>query len=89
MGHDTKSKSKYWKQEAKASAKKIEWVEKERNEAKVARLTVVAAGDAKARVKDDLTRAQDTLAATEEEEHRLGAEVTRMAVERTSLLLEL
>ena len=64
------SKSKHWKQEAKAGAEKIEREEKERDEAKpkakVARLTAVAAGDAKARAEDDLTRARDALATAEE-----------------------
>ena len=87
------SKSKHRKREAKASAEKIERVEKERDEAnqeaKVARLTAVAAGEAKARAKDGLTRARDALVATEEDMRRLEAEVSRLAVERTSLLLEL
>ena len=87
------SKSKHLKREAKAEAKKIELVEKERDEAKqegkVVRLTAIAAGDAKARVEDDLTRARDALAATKEDMHRLEAEVARLAIERTSLLLEL
>ena len=55
----------------------------------MARLTAVAAGDAKARTKDDLPRALDALAAAEEDVHRLEAEVARLAVERMSLLLEL
>ena len=54
------SKSKRWKKEVKAGAEKIERAEKERDqakqEAKVARLVVVAAGEAKARVEDDMTR---------------------------------
>ena len=54
----------------------------------MAHLTVVTAGNAKARAKDDLTRAQDALAAGEEDEHRLEAEVALLAVEQTSLLLE-
>ena len=72
---------------------KIEWAEKERDEAKqeakVTRLTAVAAGDAKARAEDDLTRALNALEATEEDEHRLEAEIACLVVERTSLLLEL
>ena len=47
----------------------------------MARLTDVAAGDAKARAEDDLTRVIEALAAPE-------AEVARLAVERTSLLLD-
>ena len=53
------------------------------------RLTALAVGDAKARAEDYLTRAGDALVAVEEDEHRLEAEVTRLMVERTSLLLEL
>ena len=54
------SNTKYWKQEAQAGAKKIEWVEKKRDkakrEAKMARLAAMAAGEAKARAEDDLAR---------------------------------
>ena len=54
-----KFKSKNWKREAKASVKKIERAKKERDEAKqeakVARLTIVVVGNAKARAEDDLT----------------------------------
>ena len=60
------SKSKHWKQEAKVGVEKIERAKKERDEAKqeakVARLAAVAAGEAKARVEDDLTRVRDALA---------------------------
>ena len=38
-------------------------------------LTVVAAGDAKARAEDDLTRVQDSLVAAKEDRRRLEAEV--------------
>ena len=55
----------------------------------MARLTVVAVGDAKARAEDDLTRALDALAVVEEDRCMLEAEVARLAVERMSLLLEL
>ena len=54
----------------------------------MARLTVAAAGDAKARVDDDLTRARDALAAVEEDMCRLKAEDTCLVIKRTSLLLE-
>ena len=88
-----KSKSKHWKQEAKAGVEKIEQTEKERDETKqegkVARLATVAAGEAKARVEDDLTRFYDSLATEEEDGRGLEAKVARLTVERTSLLLEL
>ena len=55
------SKSKHWKREAKAGAKKIEREEKERDEAKeeskVARMETIAVGEANARAEDDLTKA--------------------------------
>ena len=47
----------------------------------MARLVVVAAGKAKARVEDDLTRVRDAVLATEEDGYGLEAEVTRMMVE--------
>ena len=85
--------SKHWKQETKVDVEKIERVEKERDEAKqdakVTRLETVAASKDKTRVEDDLTRVQDALAAAEEDRHGLEAEVARLTVERTSLLLEL
>ena len=78
---------------AKVGEEKIERVKKERDEAKqeakVAHLTAVAASDAKARAKDDLARARDALAVAEEDGRRSEAEVARLAVKRTSLLLEL
>ena len=86
-------KSKHWKRDAKAGAKKIKRTEKERGEAKqdanVVRLTAVGAVDAKVRAKDDLTQARDALAIVEEDGRRLEAEVARLVVNRTSLLLEL
>ena len=47
----------------------------------MARLTAAATSDAKARVKDDLTRALDALAAAEEHERRLEAEVALLEIE--------
>ena len=47
----------------------------------MARLTATAASDAKARVEDNLTRALDALAAAEEHERRLKAEVALLAIE--------
>ena len=55
----------------------------------MARLTAATTGDAEARAEDDLTRAQDALAAIEEDRRRLEAEVARLAVGRTLLLLKL
>ena len=87
------SKLKRLKQEAKDGAKKIEWAEKEmdeaKKEAKVARLATVAMSEAKEMAEDDLTKVRDSLAATKEDGPRLEAEVTHLTVERTSLLLDL
>ena len=44
-------------------------------------LIAVAAGDAKAMVEDDLTRARDALAVAEEDGCRLEVEVARLVVE--------
>ena len=60
-----------------------------KQEAKVARLAAVATSEAKGRAKDDLTKARDALAAAEEDGRKLEAEVTRLVVDQTSLLLEL
>ena len=79
-----KSKLKHWEREAKVGAENIQRAEKERDkakqEAKVARLTVVAAGDVKARVEDDLIRVLDALAAVKEDGRRLEAKVACLAV---------
>ena len=52
-------------------------------------MAAVATGEAKARIEDDLTRARDALEAGEEDRHGLEAEIARLAVEQTLLLLEL
>ena len=73
--------------------KMIERTEKERDEAKqeakVARLASMTAGEAKVRVEDELTRARDAMVVAEEDGLGLEAEVFRLSVERTSLLQEL
>ena len=74
--------------------------EKERYEAKeeaqVARLAVVKAGDTKAKVEGDLARIQHALTATEEAravakeaKRKAGVEAARLKVEWTSLLPEI
>ena len=66
---------------------------KERDEAKeeaqIAWLATVVAGDIKARIEDDLARVRDTLAVAEEAKHKAEAETAHREVEQTSLLLEL
>ena len=68
-------------------------MEKERDEAKhevkVSRMAAIAAGEAKARAEDDLARMRDALAAVEEDEQGMEAEVAHLTVEQTLLLLEL
>ena len=74
--------------------------EKERDETKeealVARLATVAAGNAKAKAEGDLARVKDVQAAAEEAKtvleearHKADAEATCLEVDRTSLMLEL
>ena len=67
-----------------------------KQEAKATQLVAITAGDAKARVEVDLTKALNSLAAVEEGGHRSEAEITRLEAdfarveaERTSLFLEL
>ena len=87
------SKAKHWKQESIVGEEKIEWVKKERDEAKqeakVAFQVAIAAGEDKARAEDDLARMRDALEAVEEDERGLKAKVSRLTVEQTLLLLEL
>ena len=67
-------------------------MEKERDEAKeeaqLTRLAAMAAGDAKELVEDKLARVQDALAVAEKARRKAEAEVARLEVEQTSLLLE-
>ena len=55
----------------------------------MARLAVIATGEAKARAEDDLTRVRDALEDAEEDGLGLEAENDSLTVERMSLLLEL
>ena len=68
-------------------------MEKERDEVKkeaqVACLFVVAVGDTKVRVEDDLVRVQEALAVTEDAKRKAEVETACLEVEWTSLLLEL
>ena len=52
-------------------------------------LAASVAGDAKAKVDEDLARVQEALATMEEGRHKAEAEIACLEVERTSLLLEL
>ena len=55
----------------------------------MARLAATTVGDAKVRVEDDLARVLDALAAAKEDKRRSEDEIVCLAVELTSLLLEL
>ena len=52
-------------------------------------MAIVATGDAKARVKDELARVQEALAVTEEARRKAEVETSCLEVKRASLLLEL
>ena len=66
-----------------------EWRKKERRPSRKLRccLAVTTIGDAKARVEDDLARVLDALVTAEEDRYRSEVEITRLAIELTSLLL--
>ena len=66
-----------------------EWRKKERWPSRKLRccLAVTAIGDAKARVEDDLARVLDALVTAKEDGYRSEAEIARLAIELTSLLL--
>ena len=93
MQHQAFNSSLAKAREAKDGEERIAWGERERDEAKqeakVGQLVATAAGDAKARVEDDLTKALNALAATEEGERRSEAEIALLEAERVSLLLDL
>ena len=88
-----KARSKHWEQEAKAREEKIVGAEKKRDETKeeaqLAWIAAVMAGDAKARAKDNLARVQDALAVVKEARRKVKVEAARLEVERTSLLVEI
>ena len=95
-----KSSSKHWEREAKDIAENVTRTKKERDDAKqearAAQLVATTAGDAKARVEVDITKALNSLAATKEGGRRSKAEITylkaefaHVEAERALLLLEL
>ena len=92
--------SRHWERKAKKGTENTTSAKKERDEAKeealVAWLATVTAGDAKPNVEGDLARVQDALGTeekakvvTEEARHKAEAEAARLKVERTSFLLEI
>ena len=86
-------RSKHWEQKAKASVGKTASMDRERDEAKeeaqLAWLVALVAGDVKALVEEKLARVQDALAIMEKARRKTKAEVSRLEVERTSLMLEI
>ena len=87
------SSIEHWEREAKDGTTNIIRVEKERDEAKqearATQIVATSAGDSKARVEVDLTKALNSLTVVEEGEHRLEAKISRLEVKQVSLLLEL
>ena len=90
----------HWEKKARDGAISVIRAKKERGEAKqearVAPLVVVVAGDTKAGVEVDLTKALNSLSAVKEGKHRSKAEIAfledefaHVEAERASLLLEL
>ena len=94
------SRSKYWERKAKEGSEKMAGAKKERYEAKeeaqVARLVPVVAGDVRAKMKGDLARVKDILTAgeeakvvAEEARRKVESEAAQLEVDLISLLLEL
>ena len=77
--------SERWEKEARDGAASVIQAKKKRDEAKeearVAQMIAAIAGDAKARVEVDLTKALNSLAAVKEGGCRLEAEITLLEVE--------
>ena len=61
-----KSRSRYWERKVKEGSEKATGAEKNKEEAKVARLAAFVVVDTKAKAKGDLARVKDALAAAEE-----------------------
>ena len=87
------SNSRRCKSEAKEAIEKAARVEAERDvahhEASIARIDFNAAGIARAVVESELARVQHALAVSEEARRKVEYEVSHLAVERVSLLLDL
>ena len=90
---EAESNSRCCESEAKEAVERAARVEAERyvarREASIARIDVDAAGIARAVVEFELARVQHALAFSEEAKRKEEYEVSRMAVERVSLLLDL
>ena len=80
-----KSSSEHWEKGAKDGAESVIQAERERDEAKqearVAQLVATTAGDAKARVEVNLTKALNSLAVMEQGERRSEAEIAHLEAE--------
>ena len=67
----------------------ITGTENERDGVKEEAQVAVGAGDVKARVEDDLARAQSSLATVEEAKRKVKIKTSSLEVEGTSVLLEI
>ena len=87
------SSSRGWENEAKEGVEKLDREKVERDvayhEASIARMDADTAGNAKAKVESKLARVQNALAVAEEAMRKAEDEVSHLAIERVSLLLEL
>ena len=95
-----KSRSRYWEHKAKEDTNRTAGVENKGNEAmeeaQIARMAIVAVGEAKAWVEEDparvqgaLTAAEGAKATTDKTRRKAEAKAARLEVEWTSLLLKL
>ena len=90
---EAESSSQRWENEAKESVEKMARVKVERDaarqEASMAHMDADAEGSAKAKVESELARVQNALAVSEEARRKAEDKVSRLSVERVSLVLEL
>ena len=90
---EVESSSRRWENEAKGSLEKMARAKAERDVARhdssMARMDAEATGNARVKVESELARVQNALAVAEEARLKAKDEVSRLANEQVSLLLEL
>ena len=90
---EAESSSRGWEKEAKEGVEKLDQEKVERDvayhEALIARMDADAARNARAKVESKLARVQNALAVADEAMRKAEDEVSHLAIERVSLLLEL
>ena len=90
---ETEPRSRCWEKEAKEGIKKVAQAEAERDAARhkasMARMDADAARSTKTQVESELVRVQNALAVSQEARRKEEDEVSRLAIELVSLLLEL